>query len=478
MTARRCARQALALLFCALFFALALTPLAGAIVDPNIQATAALLADPESGMILYEKNARERRYPASTTKVMTALVVLERCRDLDVTVEVLEEDFNGVASDASKAGFKVGEIVTLHDLLYGLMLPSGNEAANILARHVAGSVDAFVELMNAEAAALGCTGTHFANPNGLHNDDHYTTAYDLYLITSRAMEDETFCEIANTAQKTLQATNLQQARKVYTTNMLIFNRSYDCYYAYCKGVKTGYTSHAGYCLVSAAERKGSRLISVVMGCERGDKTYYSSFYETKRLFEWGYENFASKTLLKQNEEVQSVAVRLSTQSDQLVLIAQSEITATVPIDVEPEHMERIVEAPESVDAPIKAGDKLGTVTLQYNGVTYGSADLVALSDVTLSEVLYYADKLENFFRSPVFRIGLLVLVVLLILYIFLYIVRERNRRARRTRRTRQRRLEQYEREDLERRRREDATTPVTRRPEERTRRPDDRNRRR
>ena len=350
------------------------------------------------------------------------------------------------------------------------MLPSGNEAANVLARVVAGSVDRFVLLMNQRAAALGCEGTHFANPNGLHNDDHYTTAYDLYLIAREAMQHETFAEIANTAQKTLPATNLQDARKVYTTNMLIFNRSYDSYYAYCKGIKTGYTSQAGYCLVSTAERKGSRLISVVLGCERGDKTYYSSFYETRRLFQWGYENFTYKTLLEQNEQVKSIGVRLSTQSDHVVLIAKNAVAATVPIDVEPGDMERLYDVPDSVDAPIKAGDKLGTVTLQYNGVTYGEADLVALNDITMSEVLYYADKLENFFRSPLFRVGLLVLVVLLILYIFAYIMRARNLRARRTRRSRQRRLEQYEREDAERRRREDAATPTVRRPEDRERR--------
>lgn len=470
MTARRTAQRALALFFCAFFVLCSLTPAAFAIEDPAIQATAALLADPESGMILYEKNARERRYPASTTKIMTALLTLEHCSDLEATVEVLEEDFEGVASDASKAGFKVGEVVRILDLLYGLMLPSGNEAANVLARVVAGSVDRFVLLMNQRAAELGCEGTHFVNPNGLHDDNHYTTAYDLYLITCEAMKYDTFAEIANTAQKTLPATNLQAERKVYTTNMLIFNRSYDSYYAYCKGIKTGHTSQAGYCLVSAAERKGSRLISVVLGCERGEKTYYSSFYETRRLFEWGYENFTYKTLLEQNEQIKSIGVRLSTQSDQVVLIAKNEVAATVPIDVEPGDMERVYDVPDTVDAPIRAGDKLGTVTLQYNGVTYGETDLVALNDITMSEVLYYADKLENFFRSPLFRVGLLVLVVLLILYIFAYIVRARNLRARRTRRSRQRRLEQYEREDAERRRREDAATPTVRRPEDRERR--------
>lgn len=470
MTRRRPLSRALALFFSVLFVLCTLTPAALAIEDPNIQATAAILADPESGMILYEKNAREKRYPASTTKIMTALLVLEHCKDLNATVEVLEEDFENMEFGASTAGFKAGEIVPIIDLLYGLMLPSGNEAANILARHVGGSIEGFVSLMNSRAKALGCTGTHFVNPNGLHNENHYTTAYDLYLIAREAMQDETFADIVSTAQKTLSATNLQEARKVYTTNMMIFNRSYDSYYVYCQGIKTGYTSAAGYCLVSAADRKGGELISVLLGCERGDKTYYSTFYETRRLFEWGYENFTYKTLLEESEQVQSIPVRLSTQSDQVVLIAQDEVAATVPVDVEPADMERVIEVPEIVDAPIQAGDKLGTVKLQYNGVTYGETDLVALSDITMSEVLYYADKLENFFRSPFFRVGLLVLVVLLILYIFAYIMRARNLRARRTRRSQQRRLQQYDREDTERRRTENSATPTVRRPEDRERR--------
>ena len=247
---------------------------AAALSDPAPQAEAVYLADPESGFVLYEKNADEKRFPASTTKIMTALLTLENVDDLNTLVEVTEEDFNGAESDSSKAGFKVGEQVPVIDLLYGLMLPSGNEAANTLARHVGGSVDKFVEMMNDRAQELGCKNTHFMNPNGLHNEDHYTTARDLYIITQRAMQDETFQLIVNTAQKTLSKNNLTPERggkplKVYTTNMLIFSRHQTAYYyAYAKGIKTGHTSQAGYCLVAAAEKKGGKLISVMLGCER------------------------------------------------------------------------------------------------------------------------------------------------------------------------------------------------------------------
>ena len=144
-----------------------LLPGAAALQDPAPQCEAAFLADPDSGFVLYEKNADEKRYPASTTKIMTALLTLEHVDDLDKLVEVTEEDFKGVEADSSKAGFKVGEQVPVIDLLYGLLLPSGNEAANTLARYVGGSVGDFVQMMNKRAQELGCKNTHFVNPNGL-----------------------------------------------------------------------------------------------------------------------------------------------------------------------------------------------------------------------------------------------------------------------------------------------------------------------
>ena len=164
-----------------------LLPFAAALDDPNIRAKSSILADPETGQVFYERAADERAFPASTTKIMTALLVLKYC-ELDETETCLEEDMD-LEPGSTLAGIKVGETLTIHDLLYCLLLPSGNEAANMLARHVAGSVDNFVWMMNQEAIVLGCTGTHFANPHGLHDENHYTTARDLYRIASEAMKD-------------------------------------------------------------------------------------------------------------------------------------------------------------------------------------------------------------------------------------------------------------------------------------------------
>ena len=259
---------------------------------PATNAEAALLISPDSGMVLYEKNADERRYPASTTKIMTALLVLENVADLNETVTAQASDFETLEADSSSAGIKEGETVTVEDLLYGLMLPSGNEAAYMLARHVAGSYEAFVDMMNQRAEELGCTGTHFVNPCGLHDDNHYTTARDLYKIAYAAMQDETFADIADTVQWNMSKTNMQEERKVLTTNQLIFSSYQPWAYAYCKGIKTGNTSQAGNCFVGYAEYGDAKLYSVVMGCDSSSLEYSNipaSFTDTKALFEWGFE---------------------------------------------------------------------------------------------------------------------------------------------------------------------------------------------
>lgn len=403
---------------------------------PATNAEAALLISPDSGMVLYEKNADERRYPASTTKIMTALLVLENIADLNETVTAQASDFETLEADSSSAGIKEGETVTVEDLLYGLMLPSGNEAAYMLARHVAGSYEAFVDMMNKRAEELGCTGTHFVNPCGLHDDNHYTTARDLYKIAYAAMQDETFADIADTVQWNMSKTNMQEERKVLTTNQLIFSSYQPWAYAYCKGIKTGNTSQAGNCFVGYAEYGDAKLYSVVMGCDSSSLEYSNipaSFTDTKALFEWGFESFTSKTLAKQGDTVGSVNVRLSTDTDQLVLTVKNDLVSLLPADLDVEDLgEPQFTAPESVNAPIKAGDVIGSATYSYNGTTYGTVELVALSDVERSTVLYYADLLSNFFQSTVFKVILIVLAVFVVLYILFNLtfggMRRRNQR--------------------------------------------------
>ena len=425
---------------------------AGGLEDPRIDATAALLVNADTGMVLYEKNADERRFPASTTKVMTALITLEQVTDLNETVTALPEDFENVTPDSSNADIKEGEVVTVRDLLYALMLPSANKAAYMLARHVGGTSDAFVEMMNARAAALGCTGTHFSNPCGLHEEDHYSTARDLFLISQAAMQDETFATIAKTAQHRMAATNMHDSRIILTTNMLIFRRTDPWSNVYAQGIKTGHTSQAGNCLVSYAEKGGAKLYSVVLGCaDAADPAngVAESFTETNRLFDWGFDNFVSKTLAKRGDSVTEIAVRLSTDADAVVLTAKNDLVATLPKNIELENLEQRPTIPESKDAPIKAGDVIGSITYSYAGVDYGTVELVAMTDIERSNVLYYADKLENFFKTTAFKIILVVLAVFVILYILFNLVFGGMRRRQQRRSIRAR----YENTNFQRRRR-------------------------
>ncbi len=425
-------KQTLKRLLLLLLCVSALTPCAFALDDPRIKARNAILADPETGQVFYEISADDMAYPASTTKIMTALLVLKYC-ELDETETCIDEDLSTLEPGSTLAGIKVDETLTIHDLLYCLLLPSGNEAANMLARHVGGTIENFVWMMNQEAIVLGCTGTHFANPHGLHDENHYTTARDLYRIASEAMKDETFQEVVRTAIKTLSATNLQGERQVLTTNQLILRRADPWYYSDCKGIKTGTTTPAGACLVSAAEHNGGMLISVLMGCDKDDYTggVRPNFTETKRLFEWGFSNFASKTLVQSDLTIATVGVTLSTETDKLSVKTAEGLTAVVPIDLDVDELDLDYDLPDSVPAPIHAGEKMGSVRVSYEGVEYGEVDLVALNDVSMSNVLYYKDKLDHFFQSTTFRVTVFVLIVFFAFCVVLRAIHTRRKAARR-----------------------------------------------
>lgn len=436
MTIRKIFQRLAALALC---FAV-LLPSALAVQDPNIHAQSVILVDPETNQVFYERNADGRAFPASTTKIMTALLTLKYC-SLDETETCIEEDRSTLEPGSTLAGIKVDETMTIHDLLYCLLLPSGNEAANMLARHVGGTVENFVWMMNEEAAVLGCTGTHFANPHGLHDDNHYTTARDLYLMAAEAMQNETFAEVVATAVKTLQETNMQKERQVLTTNQLILRRADPWYYRYCEGIKTGTTSQAGACLVAAAEKDGGMLISVVLGCDKDDYTggVRPNFTETKRLFEWGFENFETQTLMQPDVTVSTVDVTLSTETDKLSLKTAEGLTAVVPKDLDVDNLDLTFDLPESVRAPISAGEKIGTVTISYAGVTYGTVDLVALNDISMSSVLYYKDKLDTFFQSMLFRVTAFALIVFCVFCVVLRAIHTRRKEARRRAMIRRRR---------------------------------------
>lgn len=405
---------------------------AAALTDPALEATAALLIEPASGTVLYELNADETRYPASTTKIMTALITLENA-DLAQQVTVEEDDFTHVTADSSVAGFEPGEVLTVEQLLYGLMLPSGNDASYILARAVAGDVDTFVQMMNDRAAELGCTGTHFANPCGLHDDNHYTTARDLMRITQAAMANPTFAQIVSTPSFELPATNLQEARTLENSNLLLDSTS-SVYYAPAQGIKTGNTTEAGRCLVAAASQDDVTLYSVVLGC--ADAEIPASLTETKRLFEWAYAEWSVQEIVTAGTALQTVDVVDAHQGEQLQVTADGTLAKLLPNDTDHAAITVSFDLPEEFCAPYTQGDVIGTATYTLNGELLGKVTLSAGNDVDLSALAQIRNIALDIISSPITWVVVGVFVVLIIASIM------RGRQQRRRRLTSQPRYSQ------------------------------------
>ena len=415
-------------LFLALVLSLCLFPAAYAAgdekpelpADPDILAKAALLVDANTGTVVYAKGEHEELYPASLTKIMTALLTLEAIdagklsmdQELTATATALE----GLSSDGSSAGIKVGETMSVRNLLYCMLVVSANEACDILAEAVSGSVSAFVAAMNAKAADLGCENTHFVNPNGLHDPQHYTSAWDMYLITKAAMEYPDFMTICDTAAYTVPATNLNAERKLYTTNHLLSNwRVIGYRNTEAHGIKTGTTDAAGHCLVSSAMRGSLHFISVILGADRVVENGVGnirSFSETTRMFNYGFDNFTYKTIVEEKEVIQEVAVSLS-KMDHVTVHPARDIEILLPKVLDAGDLERTITLEEPVDAPVEKGQKLGTMTLSYDGVTYATVDLLASFDVEASKLMTFWRDVKVFFAKTSVRVGIIILVVLI-----------------------------------------------------------------
>lgn len=255
--------------------------------EPDLVSNAAIVMVADTGQILYEKNAYDKKYPASITKILTSTIALEHGIDFNETVTISENAVWDVERDSTLIGLDVGERVTVGDLINATMVKSANECAYALAEHVAGDIVSFAKLMNEKAAEIGCENTHFVTPNGLHDDDHYTTAYDMALITQYALQNETFRELAGTLSYTVPATNLtEETRPLWNGNKMI-NPAEPYYYEYCEGGKTGYTSKANNTLVTFAKKDNLELICVIMDCD-GAKYAYT---DSRALYNYCYNNY-------------------------------------------------------------------------------------------------------------------------------------------------------------------------------------------
>ncbi len=434
---------------------LALSPRASALEDPDIQSASSILFDVGTGRVLYEKNANERRAPASLTKIMTAMLALEACDagsvSLTDVVTVKDGMYFDISADGSSVGLSTDEELTLEQLLYCALVASANEACNVIATHVSGDISEFVALMNRRASELGCRDTHFANTHGMPNDDHYTTASDLLTIVRAALENDVFRRIVSTANYTVPATNKSNARKLSSTNNLLHTDSYG-YYEYATGIKTGSTDAAGYCLAASASKDGRELITIVLGAQStvGDdgRTQLMSFTETRRLMEWGFNNFAYQTLLGTTDLVAEIPVELGRGVSSVVLRPAEEVTALLPVDI---NMDDVVLERElfnndtPLTAPVEQNTILGRVTVFYNSEEYGTVNLVANSAVELDRPAYISQEIGKALTNKYVRIAITAVAALLVLYIAFIVYYNVNRARRKAvaRDLARRRVEEY-----------------------------------
>lgn len=401
---------------------------------PELHSNAVILVEANTEQVIYEKNSSEKLYPASTTKVMTALLTYENVGlDEMVTTTASAVYHSTLIPDGSSAGLKVGEEISVRNLLYGLLLPSGNDAACVLAEYVGGSVEKFVEMMNVRAKELGCINTNFANPHGLTNEKHYTTAHDLYCIAYEFAKHEELMEIANTTSVTVPATNQNPERTRNTTNHLISTRRYTQYfYEYARGVKTGYTSAAKHCLVSTALKDDMYLICIVLNSPVLEGNVVTSFVDSKALYEWGFATYEMRNILKKGSSVTEAYVSLSDEKDSVILETNDDISILIPKGSYDETLLSI-NPPEKVatlTAPIAKGDLVAEATVVYDNVDCGRIGLVTASSAALSEFMDLDGKTDAFFNSSFFVVLLIAIPVVFVIYIIYITLASKRRRKR------------------------------------------------
>ena len=334
-------------------------------VDVNVSASGAVLIEAESGRILYQKDANKRRPMASTTKIMTALVALEH-GDLDAPIRIPAE---AVGIEGSSLYLVENEVLTLRELLYGLMLRSANDAAAAIAVAIAGSVFDFSEMMNEKAEEMGLKDTHFDNPHGLDSESHYTTAYELALITAEALKNEVFREIVSTYKMLLPQLNVPDRRLVVNHNRLL--RTYDG----CIGVKTGFTKKDGRCLVSAAERDGITLIAVTLNAP-------NDWNDHKKMLDSGFS--AVKRVKISSDGIEGYLPTVGAKTDMIKYGAVGDTSAVLPNDVG--ELRVVIELPQFVFAPVKKGDVIGRAVFMNGSDEVASLPIKALTDAPKRKV--------------------------------------------------------------------------------------------
>lgn len=391
------------------------------VTEFEITAEAGMLVSLDTGEMLYENNIDKKVYPASITKIMTVILMLESEKyDPEGKVSMTKEALDLVLGTGSAVSlFREGDEFTQLDLVYLVLLSSYGDCAYLAATFYGGSVENFVDMMNTKAAELGLTGTKYSNPVGLHDENNYTTVRDIYNLTLYVLENETFKTVCETKRYTM-TTSLSGKRTLTTTNFLQDNNT-NYYYSYAKGVKTGYTTEAGRCLVSTASKGGYNYMCILMKCPVS-KTKRYEFAESADLYRWAFKNFSFKEIATSNEPVCEMPVELSLDTDFVPLYFKEPFISVLPNSandstiVIKNHLNS-----ESTEAPIKKGQVLGYAEVIYAEKVIGKVDLVAGDSIKPSKMLIAFKYIKLFFTSVYMKIFLIIIAIIVLIFIIICI---------------------------------------------------------
>lgn len=406
-------------IFCVVFLVSALSLPANA-YKPTFKhhANSVLLYNVDTDTVVYSQDPDKRVYPASLTKIMVAVLLIEKNDNLkDLTLTVSEEIYLRYRySEAVIAGFETGDEVNGYDLLAYTMVKSCADAAGIIAEYVAGSEAAFIDMMNQKAKELGMTSTNFTNCHGLHDENHYSTARDMCILTKYAMQYSAITDTAKVARyETVDGITLA------ATNLLIDPTS-GYYYRYATGFKTGYTNEAGRCLASTATYEGMTYICIMLGCPPQEDSLENryEFIDTAELYRWVFTSFTYRQVLEGSETVDSIPIDYSWDYDTVNVRPSKDIFALVPIDADESTFKVEVEfTNDRLQAPVKKGTVVGAVNVYYAEEKVGAANAVVAESVEGSQILRATSGITAFLKKykTIFALIALILLVLIIIFI-------------------------------------------------------------
>ena len=413
----------------------------------TLTAESAILMDATTGKILYEKNSRTKQYPASITKLMTILLALEH-GSLEDEITFSHDAVFSIEPGSAHIAIQEGEILTLEQVLYGIMLRSANECANAAAEYVDGSMEKFAEHMTARAKELGCENTNFVNANGLFDENHYTTAYDMALIAQELLKNETYRSMMSNTYYLIPPTNKQPEERPLHGQHQMLNENSLYYYEPAEGGKTGYTVEAQNTLVTYAKQGDTELIAVVLKCNGAQH-----YVDTKTLFEYGFANYQTVKAFSAADLTQNVAITetykdKTTTLDTIAVAPASDVYVTIPKNATIENITKAVDCPESASVPVAVGDKLGIVVLSLNGETLATVALTAQKEVkatTDEERAAQAAAARNkILKRIAIGVGIVFGILVIVFCCCRYIGYQRRERRRAMRRAkRQERLRQH-----------------------------------